>query len=114
MGIALTRAKGIAQTRLQQLDDIDNDDPLTNDEFLQVVELAPTIQLSFNMNFKKAGKLIYTPLTQDLALAMEFRRRYLAILGREDYLEHLEREKQGMIRQAMYQKKQKRACESIL
>jgi|ERR1712232_157101 len=113
--IALTRVKGIAQRRLQERTSVDNDDPLTNDELLQVLELAPTIQLSsFSVSFKRAGKLVYTPTTQDLGLAMEFRRRYLAILGREDFFQHLEHEKGDMVREVKEQKRQKRTCEGIL
>merc|ERR1712187_525460 len=67
--IALTWVKGIAQTRLQRCADSVTEDPLTQDELLQVLELAPSLQLSFMMGFKY-GKLVYTPTTQDLGLCI--------------------------------------------
>lgn len=117
--IALTWVRGIAQTRLQNVRDSTSEDPLTNEELLKVLELEPSMQLTFMMALNRSGKIIYTPSTQDLSLAMEFRRHILTILTssrgcREDEAQRLDEAKKHMLQQVSQQKKDKRSAECML
>jgi len=117
--IALTWVRGIAQTRLQKVADPTSEDPLTNEELLIVLEMEPSIQLTFMMGLKGSGKLVYTPSTQDLCLAMEFRRHYFIILNSsrgccDDEMQRVDEVKKNMLRQVLQHKKDKRTAECML
>mmetsp|Transcript_149940 Transcript_149940/g.259725 ORF Transcript_149940/g.259725 Transcript_149940/m.259725 type:complete len:186 (+) Transcript_149940:2-559(+) len=107
--IALIWLKGVAQARLQRLATANAEDPLTNDELLQVLELAPSMQLSFITCVREKSSWVYTPTTQDLVLAMEFRR-----LGQQGSLHHFKLHKREMARQVLQQKKHLQVREGML
>eukprot|EP00930_Biecheleria_cincta_P055732 TRINITY_DN42009_c0_g1_i1.p1 TRINITY_DN42009_c0_g1~~TRINITY_DN42009_c0_g1_i1.p1 ORF type:complete len:754 (+),score=101.65 TRINITY_DN42009_c0_g1_i1:164-2425(+) len=117
--IALTWVRGVAQTRLQKAADLTSEDPLTNEELLKVLELEPSMQLTFMMGLKGSGKLVYTPSTQDLSLAMEFRHRYLTTLNSsrgncDDEGQRLDEAKKQMLQHVLQHKKDKRTAECML
>lgn len=109
--IALCWLRDVAQTRLKSEVDAD---PLTEDEWLQALEMEPTLQGSFFFIWKKNGKLINSPAAQDLQLAMSIQRRYLPVLEMVAYEKPLENVKRWAVQESLRFRQDRRRREQAL
>ncbi|CAE8645500.1 unnamed protein product [Polarella glacialis] len=79
--IALSHAKEKAQRRLWLEEGAGAPTPFTQQELCQLLEAEPSLDIRFLSNMSKGPhKNVYTPLTDDLKIAMSLHRRFHALL----------------------------------
>ncbi|CAE8638341.1 unnamed protein product [Polarella glacialis] len=79
--IALSQAKEKAQRRLWLEEGAGAPTPFTQQELCQLLEAEPSLDIKFSSNMSKGPhKNVYTPMTDDLKIAMSLHRRFHALL----------------------------------
>eukprot|EP00928_Gymnodinium_smaydae_P031104 TRINITY_DN22944_c0_g5_i2.p1 TRINITY_DN22944_c0_g5~~TRINITY_DN22944_c0_g5_i2.p1 ORF type:complete len:496 (+),score=98.67 TRINITY_DN22944_c0_g5_i2:71-1558(+) len=111
--IALCWLKDLAQSRLKsQADSCEaTPTPLIDSEWMQALEMEPSLQASFFYTLKHNGKLLHTPAAQDLNLAHDFKQRFLEVLNNPTKLQQV---KENASKRAKEFRQTRRALEHVL
>jgi len=112
--IALLRTRGVAQARMRRNATLD---PLIQEDLLDLLQMEPSLELTFTVIVpagSSKGKKVSTPGVPDLMMAMDFRRRFLALLKARKPEAFLQRERKKAVAEATQGRKKRKACEKQL
>eukprot|EP00933_Yihiella_yeosuensis_P055439 TRINITY_DN54223_c0_g1_i1.p1 TRINITY_DN54223_c0_g1~~TRINITY_DN54223_c0_g1_i1.p1 ORF type:complete len:563 (+),score=116.60 TRINITY_DN54223_c0_g1_i1:130-1689(+) len=115
--IALLWLRGLAEARMKQKGQKISSELLTQEELLQIFELEPAMELTFTVMVRTGGgkgKKVSSPSVQDLQVALDIRRRFLAALNSRSPESKLQQEKSKIEKELVQRRQERKALEKQL